>query len=165
MEFLAFCENFKFMDATRIHLFITHLPVFGIFLGSLVLVSGLIREESQVKIVSYAIIVISIVGGIVAFQTGEDAEHAIERIAGVSENAIEKHEESAELAAWFIYSLGLLSLFAMYFEVKGKALAKQFSYIVLTVSIITFYFVANTASLGGKIRHTEIGKEQHGQNE
>ena len=163
MESLAFCENFRVMDTTRIHLFITHLPVFGIFLGLLVLVFGLIRKVSQVKIVSYAIIVISIVGGIVAFQTGEEAEHAVESIAGLSENAIEKHEESAELTVWFIYSLGLLSLFAMYFEVKGKALAKQFSYIVLVVSIVTFYFVASTASLGGKIRHSEIGKEQPGQ--
>ena len=153
------------MDATRIHLFITHLPVFGIFLGALVLVFGLIRKESQVKIVSYAIIVISIVGGIVAFQTGEEAEHAVESIAGLSDNVIEEHEESAELAVWFIYSLGLLSLLAMYFEVKGKALAKQFSYVVLAVSIIAFYFVASTASLGGKIRHSEIGQEQRGQND
>jgi len=153
------------MDAIRIHLFITHLPVFGIFLGSLVLVFGLIRKDPQVKIVSYAIIVISIVGGIIAFQTGEEAEHAVESIAGLSENAIEEHEESAELAVWFIYSLGLLSLLAMYFELKGKPLAKQCSYVVLAVSVITFYFVASTASLGGKIRHDEIGKEQPVQND
>ncbi len=152
------------MDATRIHLLITHLPVFGIFLGTLVLVFGLIRKDSQVKIVSYGIIVISIVGGIIAFQTGEGAEHAVEKI-GLSDDAIEEHEESAELAVWFIYSLGLLSLLAMYFELKGKALAKQCSYIVLAVSVITFYFVANTASLGGKIRHSEIGEEQPVQND
>jgi uncharacterized membrane protein len=153
------------MDATRIHLFITHLPVFGIFLGSLVLVFGLIRKDSQVKIVSYAIIVISIVGGIIAFETGEEAEHAVEGIAGLSDSAIEKHEESAELAVWLIYSLGLLSLLAMYFEVNAKALARQLSYIILVISVVTFYFVANTASLGGKIRHNEIGQDQPVQND
>src|SRR5688572_4918735 len=153
------------MDATRIHLFITHLPVFGIFLGTLALVFGLIRKDLQVKIVSYAIIVISIVGGIIAFQTGEGAEHAVESIAGLSDTAIEKHEESAELAVLFIYGLGLLSLLAMYFELKGKPLAKQCSYIVLAVSAITFYFVASTASLGGKIRHDEIGKGQPAHND
>ena len=148
------------MDVTRIHLFITHLPVFGILLGSLALVFGLIRKDPQVKIVSYAIIVISVVGGIIAFQTGEGAEHAVESIAGLSDEAIEKHEESAELAVLFIYSLGLFSLLAMYFELKSKPLAKQFSYIVLAISVVTFYFVASTASLGGKIRHDEIGKNQ-----
>ena len=153
------------MDATRIHLFITHLPVFGIFLGAMALVFGMIRKDPQVKIVSYAIIVISIVGGIIAFQTGEGAEHAVESIAGLDDDAIEKHEESAELSVWFIYSLGLLSLVAMYLEIKGKALAKQFSYIVLTICVVAFYFVANTASLGGRIRHDEIGKEQPAQNE
>jgi uncharacterized membrane protein len=148
------------MDATRIHLFITHLPVFGLFLGSLALVYGLIRKNSQVKIVSYTIILISIVGGIIAFQTGEEAEDAVENILKVSDEVIEEHEESAELTVLFIYSLGLASLFAIYVEAAGKAIARQFSYIVLGISMVTFYFVVVTASLGGKIRHTEIDKGQ-----
>jgi hypothetical protein len=148
------------MDATRVHLFITHLPVFGLFLGSFALVFGLIRSDAQVKIVSYVIIVISMVGGIIAFQTGEETEHAVESIAGLSKSVIEQHEEYAELTVLFIYSLGLLSLFAIYFEVKGKALSKQFAYLVLAISMFTFYFVTKTASLGGKIRHNEIVREQ-----
>lgn len=149
------------MDATRIHLLITHLPVFGLFLAFLVLVYGLIRKSSQVKMVSYAIIIVSIVGGIIAFRSGAIAEDAVEKIAGVSENAMEQHEESAESTVLFFYGLGLLSLLTLYLESKSKAMAKQFSYIVLAACVVAFYFVANTASLGGKIRHTEIVKNQN----
>jgi len=75
------------MDATRIHLFITHLPVFGIFLGFMALLFGLIRKDRQVKIVSLLILVIAISGGIIAFQTGESAEETVENIAGLSKHA------------------------------------------------------------------------------
>ncbi|HEY9487410.1 MAG TPA: hypothetical protein VIQ51_03720, partial [Chryseosolibacter sp.] len=66
------------MDATRIHLVITHLPVFGLFLGFFALLYGFLRKDKGVKIVSLAIIFVSMVGGVIAFQTGEPAEHAVD---------------------------------------------------------------------------------------
>ena len=147
------------MDATRIHLFITHLPVFGLFLGFIVLLYGIIKKERHVKIVSLTILLISIVGGLIAFQTGESAEETVENITGVLEDTIEQHEESAEITILFFYGLGVLSLSALYAEVKRKKYSKQLLIIVMAFTVVTFSFVAWTASLGGKIRHTEIGNE------
>jgi uncharacterized membrane protein len=151
------------MDATRIHLFITHLPVFGLFLGFLVLLYGIIRGERHVKIVSLTILLISIVGGLIAFQTGESAEETVESITGVLENTIEQHEESAELTILFFYGLGILSLISLYVELKRKKYSKQLLIIVMAFTVVTFSFVAWTASLGGKIRHTEIGMKNTNQ--
>jgi len=147
------------MDATRIHLFITHLPVFGLFLGFIVLLYGIIKKERHVKIVSLTILLTSIVGGLIAFQTGESAEETVENITGVLEDTIEQHEESAEITILFFYGLGVLSLSALYAEVKRKKYSKQLLIIVMAFTVVTFSFVAWTASLGGKIRHTEIGNE------
>lgn len=147
------------MDATRIHLFITHLPVFGLFLGFLALLYGIITEERHVKIVSVALLLLSIVGGLIAFQTGESAEETVENISGVLESAIEEHEESAELTILFFYGLGILSLSSLYMELKQKKYSKQLLIVVMIFSLVTFSFVAWTASLGGKIRHTEIVNE------
>lgn len=144
------------MDATRVHLFITHLPVFGLFLGFFALLIGSLRDDKGVKIVSLSIIIVAIVGGLIAFQTGESAEETVESISGVSEDAIELHEGSAELTNLFFIGLGILSLVSLYFEVTGKRFGKQMVLIVLALTALTFYFVARTASLGGKIRHTEI---------
>src|SRR5688500_1297255 len=126
------------MDATRIHLFITHFPVFGLFLGSLVLLYGIIKAERQVKIVSLAILLISIVGGLIAFQTGESAEETVEKITGFFENAIEQHEEAAELTLWFFYGLGILSLSSLYIELKHKKYSKQLLIIVMAFTMLTF---------------------------
>lgn len=137
---------------------ITHLPVFGLFLGFFALLYGIIGKNKGVKIVSLAIIVVAMAGGWIAFQTGESAEHAIENSVPVSHDAVEVHEESAELTNFFVIALGLLSLAALYGEVKDKRFAKSTLIAVLVLSVVSFYFVARTASLGGKIRHTEIAK-------
>jgi len=144
------------MDATRIHLVITHLPVFGLFLGFFALFYGFLVKNKGVNIVSLAIIVVAMAGGSIAFQTGESAENAVENIADVSHDAIEVHEESAELTNIFTIGLGLVALVALYGEAKGKGFAKKVIVAVLVLSVVSFYFVARTALLGGKIRHTEI---------
>lgn len=151
------------MDPTRVHLFITHLPVFGLFLGFLAALYGILRRDNNVKIVALAIIVIAAAGAVIAFQTGESAEETVEHISGVSHDLVEEHEESAELAMLFVYALGLLSIVGLYLEVKQKRIAKTVSLIILFITALTFYFVSSTASLGGKIRHTEIqpGQAKH----
>jgi uncharacterized membrane protein len=144
------------MDATRIHLFITHLPVFGLFLGFFVLLFGLLREDKGVKVVALAMIIVAITGGFIASQTGEFAEETVESIAVISHDAVELHEESAEITMLFLAALGVLSAIALFLEIRDNRFAKQTLVIVLALSALTFYFVARTAMQGGKIRHTEI---------
>ena len=144
------------MDATRIHLFITHLPVFGLLLGFFALIFGIWKNDRGVRIVSLGIIIVSIAGGLIAFQTGESAEETVEHISGISEDAVEAHEESAELTNVFIIALGILSVVSLYLEVADKRFRRQVIFVVLALTALTFFFVARTASLGGKIRHTEI---------
>ena len=144
------------MDATRIHLFITHLPLFGLFLGFFVLLFGVLRKDKGVKVVALAVILVAITGGIIASQTGEFAEDTVENIGGISHDAVELHEESAEITILFLAGLGVLSAIGLYLEITHKRLAKQALVMVLVVSVVAFYFVARTAMSGGKIRHTEI---------
>src|SRR5687768_11976206 len=144
------------MDATRVHLFITHLPVFGLFLGFCALLFGVVRNDKGVKLTSLAIIIVAIIGGLIAFQTGEPAEETVENIAGISHDSVEAHEEAGEISNVFFIGLGLLAILAVYFETRNNRFSKQLLIAVLALSLITFYFVARTATLGGKIRHVEI---------
>ena len=144
------------MYATRIHLFITHLPLFGLFLGFFVLLFGFLRQDKWVKVVALAMMIVAIAGGLIASQTGEFAEETVENIPEVSHDAVELHEESAETAMVFLGGLGVLSVIGLYLEIKDKRYAKQTMAVVLTLTVLAFYFVARTAMLGGKIRHTEI---------
>ena len=57
------------MDAIRIHIFITHLPVFGLLLGFLALVYGSVVKSKHVNIVSFLIFIISTIGAFIALHT------------------------------------------------------------------------------------------------
>ena len=80
------------MSQTHLHLLITHLPIFGSVLGGLVLAHGLWTRSSQTKIAAYNLLILSAIGAVIAYMTGEAAEETIENIQGVATNMIEEHE-------------------------------------------------------------------------
>lgn len=144
------------MSQVHLHLLITHLPVFGSLLGALVLVHGLWTKTNQTKNAAYFVFIISALGAIIAYLTGEPAEEAVEKIQGVLENKIELHEDSALYALISLIALGGLSVFALVINRFKPSLVKSTAIIILFVSLISFALVARTGYLGGQIRHTEI---------
>jgi uncharacterized membrane protein len=145
------------MDATHIHLMITHLPIFGTILGMLVLIFGTLKKDFGAKIASYGLFVISAVGAAIAFATGEGAEEKVEDLPGVMENIISQHESFAKYALISLIILGIVSLIAIFLNYKQKALSRTTAMVVLFISLVSFGLVAQTGYLGGQIRHTEIG--------
>lgn len=144
------------MSQVHLHLLITHLPVFGSLLGALVLVHGLWTKTNQTKNAAYFVFILSALGAIIAYLTGEPAEEAVEKIQGVLENKIELHEDSALYALISLIALGGLSVFALVINRFKPSLVKSTAITILFVSLISFALVARTGYLGGQIRHTEI---------
>lgn len=146
------------MDLTHLHLLITHLPIYGSILGTLILVYGMIAKSSQTRMAAYFVLIISAIGGVIAFTTGEAAEETVEHIQGIGKNIIEQHEESAKLTFGVIIALGILSVAGLVFTWKNSKFAKGMAILVLIVSLTCIGMVSYTGWLGGQIRHTEIGK-------
>ena len=144
------------MSQVHLHLIITHLPVFGSLLGSLVLVYGLWSKSNQTKTAAYLMFILSGIGAGIAYLTGEGAEEAVEGLQGVSEQVIKVHEESAAYALVSLIILGAFSLFVIFITNKNTAIRKTTALIALFISLISFGLVAWTGYLGGQIRHTEI---------
>ncbi len=145
------------MTTAHLHLLITHLPVFGSILGAFVLGYGIWSKSNSTKIAAYCLFIVSGIGAGIAYFTGEGAEEAVEKIAGVSESIIKLHEDSAMYALISLIVLGIISLFAWWITYKKSSLIKSLAAATLLVSFISFGFVARTGYLGGQIRHTEIG--------
>ncbi|HSQ45288.1 MAG TPA: hypothetical protein VLM44_00050, partial [Lutibacter sp.] len=98
------------MNEAHFHLVVNHLPIVGILIGILVLLSGFLLKKSEVKITALGIFVFSALASIAAFYSGEGAEEIVERIPGISKTLINQHEESAELFFTVILILGGVSL-------------------------------------------------------
>jgi uncharacterized membrane protein len=145
------------MDQVHIHLLITHLPIFGSILGGLVLAHGIWTKSDQTKIAAYNVLIISTIGAVIAYLTGEGAEEAVEDIPGVATNMIEQHEDFALFALVGLIAVGVVSMVGLYVTIRKSSLANTISILALVVALISFGLVARTGYLGGQIRHTEIG--------
>jgi uncharacterized membrane protein len=150
------------MDQVHIHLLITHLPIFGSILGGLVLAQGIWTKSDQTKIAAYNVLIISSLGAVIAYLTGEGAEEAVENIQGVAKNMIEQHEDFAMFALVGLISVGVVSILGLYFTIRKSSLTKTIANLTLIVSLISFGLIARTGYLGGQIRHTEIGTTSSG---
>ena len=144
------------MDQTHVHLLITHLPIFGSFLGGLVLAHGLWTKSNQTKIAAYNLFIISSIGAAIAYFTGEGAEETVENIQSVVETTIKQHEEFALFALISLIILGVASIVALFLTMRKSPLTRTVAFVILFISLISFGLVARTGYLGGKIRHTEI---------
>lgn len=144
------------MNPAHIHLLINHLPVFGSLLGGFVLAHGMWTKNPQTKIAAYYLFIFSAIGACIAYFTGEPAEEVVEKLAGVTETTIERHEDFAIFALISFVLLGLLSIFGVLITIKQSIFMKPVAVIILFSALISFVLVARTGYLGGQIRHTEF---------
>jgi uncharacterized membrane protein len=147
------------MSPAHIHLLITHLPIFGALIGSLVLAYAIIIKSNDTKIAAYGVLVLSTFGARIAYLTGEGAEEVVEEIPGVVESTIETHENFALIALIGLLILGLLSVIGLIAIVNKSTYGRKIAIVVLITAIISFGLVAITGYLGGEIRHTEMASD------
>lgn len=148
------------MNAAHAHLMVNHFPVIGGILATALLLSGIVLKNETVKRTAYFVFLISAIGAVFTFLSGEGAEEIVEKISGIDENLIEKHEEKAAFALWSSIIIGVLSAIGLYLSFKSSKLSGVFSFVVLLVSFITIYFSWQAGNSGGKIRHPEIDNAQ-----
>lgn len=147
------------MDPLHVHLFINHLPIFGTFLGIFVLILALRRRSEHTEVAAYFVFIISSLGAVIAYLTGEGAEEAVEHIQGITEDAIERHEAFSIYPLILLIILGIASISAIILIQMRSRWAKKMSSVILALSIISFGFIAWAGYLGGQIRHTEMNRE------
>ena len=143
------------MNSVQMHLALTHVPVILSLVGLLMLIVALLKKSLTLTKTSYLIILIAGVVALPVFFSGEGTEEAVEHAPGVSEAIIERHEEVAKLAMISIAVAGILSLGALFFFRRVIA-SRILKGMVLLLAITSGGLMAQTAHLGGQIRHTEI---------
>jgi uncharacterized membrane protein len=144
------------MNDAHLHLVVTHLPIVGVLIGFLVLLTGYFTKSPQVKTTALGIFIFSALAAIAAFFTGEGAEEIVENLPGVSETLIHAHEEQAEIFYTMMLILGGVSLVTMLMQYKKSAFAKYVFIVVLLLSISSIVMSKFVGTSGGEIIHAEI---------
>jgi len=145
------------MNTAHWHLLLNHLPIIGTVVGTLILVAGFIfKNNSTIKQTALGVFVFSALWAIPAYLTGEGAEEVIEKLPGVTESAIESHEDLGKIFMIVIGALGILSLIVFITD-RFKSKGVSVLYVVVLVAAMgTSFFAKQVGTSGGEVRHTEI---------
>ena len=144
------------MNQAHLHLMLNHFPVIGAILCLLLLLFALMRKSDELKRASLGGLVIISLLTIPAFLTGEPAEELVENLPGVSHALIETHEEVALVAFIALGLTGALALVGLIWSRRRTTLPTWLTVAALLLTCVSVGWMAQTANLGGEIRHTEI---------
>jgi uncharacterized membrane protein len=143
------------MNASQIHLALNHVPLFFSITGCLILLYGFIRKADSLKFLSLYFMIAAALFTIPVYLTGEGTEEMVEELPGISERLIERHEEMARIGLIVIIIAGIAASIALLTR-KKPALLKSALVLCAFLSFISFGVMAQTAHLGGQIRHSEL---------
>lgn len=142
-------------NAAHLHLLLNHVPILATAFALLLLGWGRWRGRREM---ARAALVLFFVGGVVSvavFLSGDPAEDALEGVLGVSEEAVDVHEEAAELAMVVSVVVGVLSG-ALLFGYRHGSLPSWVVPAAAVVGLVAFVLLAYTGLLGGRISHPEV---------
>ena len=143
------------MNSAQIHLALNHMPLLLSLLGGILLIIGMIKKNASFKSLSLYLLVADALFTAPVFLTGEGTEEMVEHLNGVNESAIEKHEDMAKITMVIIAITGAISLIGLFLQ-KNIRFSKLILGITLVLSFASFGTMAQTAHLGGLIRHSEL---------
>lgn len=143
------------MDTVYFHLMLSHVPVLGTVFALLLLGVASIRRSHELTRTALWGFAFAGLLAIPVYLTGEPAEESVEHLLGVSEAAIERHEDIAEAAFALVLTVGGIALAALVLF-RARAVPQWCTLSLLTLAVVTSGVLAWTANLGGQIRHSEI---------
>lgn len=147
------------------HLLVNHIPILGSIFGVLLLIIGLILKNRSVEVTALITLVVVALMTIPTYMSGEEAEHIIEHLEGISEYELEEHEEHAELSLWLMIGTGVLAVLSLV-AYRGKRLLRRVAMgLTIFAGLHTFQSMIPLALHGGKIVHSELrddaSEEEH----
>ncbi|HQZ83216.1 MAG TPA: hypothetical protein PLR83_08350, partial [Pyrinomonadaceae bacterium] len=101
------------MDPVHVHLFLNHFPVICSVLAVPLFAWAYLRKSDELKQLTLLVLVFAAAVTIPVYLSGEPAEEVVEKLAGVSHDLIEQHEDAAYFAMISMMITGAISLIGL----------------------------------------------------
>lgn len=143
------------MGLAHLHLVLNHVPIVGTLVAGIIFVIALRWRNPQLERLALGFLLAFALLTIPVYLTGEPAEHVAERLPGVAEAVIERHEDAALAALVAVEVLGASAVAGLALF-RRRLLPRAFAVAVVALIAVTAGLFGWTGYLGGQIRHTEI---------
>jgi amino acid transporter len=144
------------MSLVHLHLLLNHIPPIGVPIGLALFAWGFLRRSEALVRAALVLFVALAAVTVPVHMTGEPAEEAVEHLPGVTDTAIEAHEDAASVGLFTTLALGGVSLAALFATRRGRPLPRGLGVAVLGLALVSAGTLTWVSGLGGEIRHTEI---------
>ncbi len=151
--------SFTLAQLAHVHLLLNHFPTVGFSIGLGLFFVSILRKSADLKRASLVILLVIALLSLAVYISGRTAQDALDGTSGVSEVAIERHQDAALLAFVFMEITGGLAWLGLWQFRQISRQAQWNVWAILVLSIVTFGLMARAANIGGAIRHPEITTE------
>lgn len=149
------------MEPNHLHLLVNHAPIFGTFIGLVLLIIGFVAKNHVLEKTAFITFIISGFAGSVAYFSGGDAAGVVKHFEETSRPMIKEHAQLGKTAFYMMIALAIAStavLVIMWRSPNVKSGIMKTA--VIALAAITFGILGNVAYLGGKIRRPELRNEK-----
>ena len=148
-------------DLAHLHLLLNHFPTIGTILGLGLLLLSLIRRNDHLKKVSFEVLFLIALATLPVYVSGNAAAEALKGQAGISQDAINAHNDAA-LGSFILMEItGFFAWLSLWRMRRVGRLTTGLTYTVLILAVLTVAAVSEAALFGGDIRHPEIAGGQY----
>lgn len=147
------------MNLAHVHIILNHFPTIGTVIGLGLYIAALWRKSDELKLASLLVLVVMALLGIPTYLSGTAAQGIIARQEGISNVAIEIHQNAAMLAFLFLGITGTLAWLALWETRRFSRPSSLNTVAVLLLAIVTVLLMIRAGTLGGDINHPEIRPE------
>lgn len=144
------------MNWAYLHLVINHFPIIGVFIGTILLIAGLVFNNQGVKISGLGTVVFAALMAGVAYMTGDPAEKAVEGLTDVAKSLVSRHEDIATVGMYLLIPAGLMAALTLYSIWKKERSVRFLIIIALILSLFSSGAMVYVGRTGGQIRHSEF---------
>lgn len=144
------------VNVAQLHLVMNHWPVLLPIASVPVIVVGLTANLRQTRNTGLALLIIGSLLSVGAYLTGAPAREIVQNYPQVTSSTIEVHQNVALLSLAASLVVGALSAWFLWIDRRREAVSNTWFWMLLGLIVIVCLLMANTAHLGGEIRHEEL---------
>jgi uncharacterized membrane protein len=148
-------------NLSHLHLLINHFPTVGLIIAFLLLVVSIVSgsdpaSDNTMKPTALGVLFGIAVITLPVFTTGLAAEGAIEKLPGISQAAMNAHEDSALLAFIVLEAAGLAAWLGLWRWRRTRRVPPSLTFATFVLAALSLGLMTVAANIGGAIRHPEI---------
>jgi hypothetical protein len=144
------------MNLAHVHIVLNHVPSLGSIAGLLLLAAGIYKKDEGIKQFAYGVLVLITMAVLPTYITGAEAQRIVDKNPSYSAGMVQMHQNAAMITLLTMTAAGMFAWLGLW---EYRRHSKSGSLTTMATLIFTMAAVACvlvTASVGGKISHSEI---------